>query len=459
MSTPDVMPDLAPDYASSLLVTDLYQLNMVEAYLADGLTGEAIFEVFVRTLAPKRGFLLAAGLEQAVRYALNARMSEAEAAWLTETGRFSQRCLDYLRDFRFTGHIDALPEGTLCFAEEPLLRITAPLPEAQLLETRLLNLLQYQTMVASKAARMRLAAPSADLVDFGLRRAHSGEAGVLAARAAYLAGFLGTATVAAGRAYGLPLLGTMAHAYIQAHEDERAAFASFARARPDQTVFLLDTYDIPRAAERLTALAPELAAEGISLRGVRLDSGDLTAEAKRVRAILDGARLQDVRIFASGGLDESTLQGFVKAGAPIAAYGLGTALVTADDMPSLDITYKLKSYDGRPTRKLSSNKSYWPGPVQIWRERNAEGRLHADHLTCADEAAPSPKAEALLQPIVREGRLCAPLEDVHTARTRAAEALASLPTSAASLEAPEPLTAHVSPALRALAAEVDRRLG
>ena len=270
------------DYARSLLVTDLYQLNMVETYLTEGVDAPAVFELFVRKLPPERGFLMAAGLEQAVAFLTGARVSEAELASLDAMGRFSPVLLDYLAGFRFEGDVDAPPEGTILFPDEPLIRITAPAPQAQLVETRLINLLHFQTLVASKAARMRLAAPEGLLVDFGLRRAHSGEAGVLAARAAYVAGFDGTASVPAGQAFGIPLYGTMAHSFIQTHASEEAAFLAFARARPNETIFLLDTYDTARATETLARIAPVLAAEGIAVRGVRIDSGDLAVETRRL---------------------------------------------------------------------------------------------------------------------------------------------------------------------------------
>jgi nicotinate phosphoribosyltransferase len=304
---------------------------------------------------------------------------------------------------------------------------------------------------------MRLAAPEAALVDFGLRRAHSGESGLMAARAAYLAGFAGTASVAAGRLFGLPLLGTMAHSYIQAHEDETAAFRAYAEARPQETTFLIDTYDVARGAERVAALAPALAAEGIATQGVRIDSGDLAAHARRVRAILDGAGLGAARIIASGGLDEDDLAGIVASGAPIDGFGIGTSLVTSEDMPALDIAYKLKAYAGRPVRKLSEGKSYWPGPTQVWRRLDAEGRFAEDVIAAAGEDGPK-DATPLLRPVLRDGAPVGPAETLEDARARAAEQLARLP---------EPLTRRAdapehpvrpTPHLERLAAETTRRL-
>jgi nicotinate phosphoribosyltransferase len=449
----------AIDFGRDLLLTDLYQLNMVDAYLGTGTTETAVFEFFVRDLPPKRGFLMAAGLAQLVEFLASARVSEEEIAWLRASGHVTDRLVDYLRGFRFTGDVDAMPEGTVCFGDEPLVRITAPMPEAQLVETRLFNFLQFQTLVATKAARMALAAPGRGLVDFGLRRAHSGESGLLAARAAYLAGFAGTATVPAGQRFGIPLYGTMAHSYVQAHESETGAFLDFARAKPEQTVFLIDTYDTLRGARRVAEIAPTLAAEGIGVRGVRIDSGDLAEGARAVRAILDEAGLDDSRIVASGGLDERKLAALTEAGAPIDVYGVGTSLVVSGDMPALDCAYKLKAYAGVPQRKLSENKSYWPGPLQVWRRRDGSGRIAEDLLAAADEPAPGPGWRALLAPVMRAGAPVAPLPDLETARAHAAEELATVPEACRPLDDARPLEAGVSDRLRALAERVDERVG
>ncbi|SME89955.1 nicotinate phosphoribosyltransferase [Tistlia consotensis] len=445
------------DYGRSLLLTDLYQLNMLEAYLAAGTTGTAVFEFFVRRLPARRGFLLAAGLEQVVGFLTEARVDAAELDWLGRSGRFTGRLLDYLAGFRFTGDLDALPEGTPVFADEPLVRVTAPILEAQLVETRLINFLQYQTLVATKAARMVLSAPGKGLVDFGLRRAHSGEAGLLAARAAWLAGFAGTASVPAEQAFGIPLVGTMAHSFVQAFDSEAEAFLAFARARPDQTVFLLDTYDTERAARTVTEIAPRLAAEGIAVRGVRLDSGDLGAHARKVRRILDDAGLTETKIVASGGLDEAELAALTRAGAPIDLFGIGTSLVTSEDLPALDCAYKLKAYAGRARRKRSEGKAYWPGPTQVHRRRDAEGRPIGDLLARADEPAPAgPGWDApLLRPVLRAGRPVAPLPSLAKARAHAAEQLARLPEPLTRLAEAPPYEVAVTDGLRALAAEVD----
>lgn len=441
------------DYSRSLLLTDLYQINMMEAYLAAGMDDIAIFEFFVRKLPATRGFLVAAGLEQAVQFLLEGRCSEQEIAWLRKSARFSERLIDYLAKFQFTGDVDALAEGTVFFSDEPVIRVTAPIVQAQLAETRIINFLHYQTLVATKAARMKLAAPDADLVDFGLRRAHSGEAGLLAARAAYIAGFAGTATVPAAQAFDIPIFGTMAHSFVQAHDNEMDAFTNFAGARPDQTVFLLDTYDTEKAAVRVTELAAELESKGISVRGVRLDSGDLGAHARNVRRILDDAGLQSTRIVASGGIDEHELRKLVAERAPIDTYGIGTSLVTSSDAPALDCAYKLKAYAGRPRRKRSEGKAFWPGATQAFRGYDANGRMSDDVIGCAGETV---RGEPMLRPIIREGKLVDPLPGLQIIRDHAADELARLPAHLQRQETCPAYRVSVTSSLQQLADEVDR---
>src|SRR5690349_2038969 len=292
----------------SPLTTDLYELNMVQAYLDRGEDKEAVFEFFVRRLPERRGFLLAAGLDDALAYLETLRFSPGEIDWLKSTNRFRGNLIDYLTAFRFTGDVHAIPEGSVCFAPEPWLRLTAPLPIAQIIETRLINILHFQTMIASKAARMVLAAPGKILSDFGLRTAHGAEAGLFSARASYLAGFSSAANVLAGERYGIPVVGTMAHSFVQVHDDEMTAFENFARARPDGVVLLIDTYDTEAGARKVVQLAPKLKADGIAIRGVRIDSGDLAAMAKKVRGILDAGGLKDTIILVSGGINEDVLQ-------------------------------------------------------------------------------------------------------------------------------------------------------
>ena len=366
------------DPAASPLLTDLYQLNMIQAYLEHGETRTAVFEFFVRKLPPERGFLIAAGLEQALDFLENLRFSPEELEWLARTGRFGKDLLDHLAQLRFTGDVHAMPEGTAFFANEPILRVTAPLPQAQLIETRLINILHFQSLIAAKAARMVLSAPSKLLVDFGLRRAHGAEAGLFAARASHIAGFTGTATMLAGKLFGIPIYGTMAHSFIQAFDSEEAAFEAFARSRPENLVLLIDTYDTEEAARKVVSLAPRLKAAGIAIRGVRLDSGDLISLAKSVRRILDEGGMKEVTIFASGGIDEVELAKTAEQLAPIDGFGIGTSLTTSFDVPALDCAYKLQEYAGLPRRKRSTGKATWPGRKQVWRQYGPDGRISRD---------------------------------------------------------------------------------
>jgi len=348
-----------------------------------------------------------------------------------------------------------VPEGTPVFGDEPILRVTAPLPEAQLVETRLINLLHFETLIASKAARVVLAAEGRSLVDFGLRRAHGAEAGMLAARASYIAGFAGTATVPAEKLFGIPIFGTMAHSFVEAHDDETAAFEEFARARPDGLTLLIDTYDTETAARKVVALAPRLKADGITIRAVRLDSGDLDALSKSVRRILDDGGLREVTIFASGSLDEYAIAALLRAGAPIDGFGVGTSLTTSSDLPALDCAYKLQEYAGLPRRKQSSGKATWPGRKQVWRQYGVDGRMTGDVLSVETDSHPG---EPLVRQVMAGGRRIGPKPTLADIRDHAGRELARLPESLRRLE-PEPAyPVHVADELQRLAEETDRRL-
>lgn len=440
--------------AASPLLIDLYELNMLEAYLDGGETGTAVFEFFFRKFSPQRNFLMAAGLEQALDFLEGLRFRPHELEWLEKSGRFSRRLLDYLAQFRFTGAADAIPEGTPVFADEPILRVIAPLPEAQIVETRLINLLHFQTVIATKAARMVLAAPGKLLVDFGLRRAHGAEAGLLAARAAYIAGFSGTATLLSGVEFGIPVQGTMAHSFIQAHDDELTAFERFARSRPENLTLLLDTYDSERAAQKVVELAPKLAQAGISIQAVRIDSGDLGEIARRVRKVLDAGGLSKIKVFASGGLDERQLAELAGS-APIDGFGVGTSLTVSTDLPALDCAYKLQEYRGVARRKWSPGKATWPGRKQIFRRFDTEGRMAGDLLTVEGDRQ---AGEPLLAPVMREGKRLAGHPSLDACRERAAAELKRLPAPWRSLDAAPPYPVTISPALAELAAAVDARL-
>ncbi len=442
---------------SSALLTDLYELTMLQAYHDAGMHEEAVFEFFVRDLPPQRRFLMAAGLQPLVEYLTGLRFTGPDLAWLESLRLFSPAFLRSLESLRFTGALHALPEGTVFFGRQtPVVRVTAPIREAQLVESRLMNLLHYSITVASKAARCVLAAQGRRLVDFGLRRAHGAEAALLSARASFLAGFAGTATAAAAAAWDIPVFGTMAHSFVQAHDDEAAAFERFARSFPGGATLLIDTYDTEAAAHAAARLAQRLRREGIAVRGVRIDSGDLAAHARAVRAILDSAALPDLQIVASGNLDEHRIDALVRGAAPIDAFGVGTRMNVSADAPFLDCAYKLAEYAGRPRRKRSEGKATWPGRKQLFRQIGPDGTCERDVLALHDEDLPG---TPLLQPVLRDGRLLAALPTLAESRACAALQLAALPADFRALDGGAPAVAYeVSPseALQRLAETVDR---
>jgi nicotinate phosphoribosyltransferase len=446
--------DLMNKTLASPLSTDLYELNMVQAYLDRGEQAEAVFEFFIRRLPARRNFLLAAGLETVLDYLETLRFTPQHIAWLKQTGRFKANLLDYLASFRFTGDVHAMPEGTVCFPNEPLLRITAPLPIAQLVESRIINVLHFQTLIASKAARMVLAAKGKSLADFGLRSAHGAEAGLLAARASYIAGFSGAANVEAGERFGIPVVGTMAHSFVQIHDDESAAFENFARSRPDGVIFLIDTFNTEAGARKVVALAPRLRSEGVNVRGVRIDSGDMIAMSLKVRRILDDGGLKDVIILVSGGVDEDFIAKVVELEAPIDGFGVGSSLDSSTDAPTLDCAYKLQEYRGKPKRKLSEGKVTWPGRKQVWRKRSAEGRIAGDVL--ALESAPR-EGESLIVPVMKSGERVRATPTLDEIRSRAAAELARLPEPLRGLKPARPYPVEISPELERLAEEATRR--
>jgi nicotinate phosphoribosyltransferase len=436
-----------PSGLPSGLLVDLYQLTMGESYVAEGAAErEATFSLFFRTLPSGWGYALAAGLEDALRYLEELRFGEDDLAFLAKTGLFGERFLERLRAFRFSGSVRALPEGTAVFPSEPLLELTAPLVEAQVVETMVLNEIHLQTLVASKAARSVEAAGGRLLVDFALRRAHGGEAGLKVARASHLAGFDSTSNVLAGRLYGIPIAGTMAHSYVESFPDELEAFRAFARAYPDDCVLLVDTYDTLEGARRAAVVARELAGSGHRLRGVRVDSGDLGELSQGVRAILDEAGFEDAMVFASGGLDEHELARLLAAGAPIGGFGVGTKMGVSADAPFLDLAYKLVELDGRPMLKLSPGKATLPGPKQVWRVAGHD----VLGLAGGENAG-----EPLLLEVMRDGRSTWS-ETLGDVRERARRERESLPAVVRALDA-APYEVRIDPELERLRDEVTRR--
>lgn len=439
----------------SLLLTDLYQLTMLQAYFQQNMNETAVFEFFVRDMPEERNFFMAAGLEQAIDYLEELCFTPEEIEWLGTTGRFTDGFLASLEDLRFTGDVHAMPEGSIFFPHEPILRVTAPLSQAQFVETRLINLLHFQTLIASKAARMKLAAPDKMLVDFGFRRAHGAEAGLLAARASYIGGFTGTATVQAGQLFGIPIFGTMAHSYVEAHGSEFEAFLHFAAAQPDNVVLLIDTYDTEAAAHKVVQLAPLLGGRGIQIKAVRLDSGDLADLAGKVRKILDAGGLDTVTIFSSGNIDEYSLHHLREKHAPIDGFGIGTRLVTSSDKAYLDCAYKLEEYAGLPRRKRSEGKATWPGRKQVYRYYQADGSMSHDLVTLDTDRG---EGQPLLTQIVKTGKRLKKQETLSVMRERAELEINRLPGELRSLQKQKPYLVTISEALRACAASVDARL-
>lgn len=438
---------------ASALLTDLYELTMAEAYLRAGATGEATFSLFIRRLPPERNYLVAAGIGAALDELEAWHFTADDISYLRASGRFSEALLAHLAALRFTGSVRAIPEGTVVFGEEPLLEVTAPLIQAQIIETLLINIVHLHTLLTSKAARVVAAAQGRDVLDFGLRRAHGIDAGMAAARAAYLAGGAATSNVAAGQAYGIPTAGTMAHSFIMTFPSELEAFRAYAAAYPDATTLLIDTYDTVQGARHAAVVAGELAARGHRLRAVRLDSGDLAALSRTVRAVLDGAGLPEVQITASGGLDEYAIAALLAGGAPIDAFGVGTRMDASEDAPTLDAAYKLVEHGGRPVFKRSSGKASLPGRKQVWRSASADGRFTGDVITLADEPPPVAGAVPLLVPVMAAGRRLQPPEPLSAARARCAAERARLPEPLHALTAAPAYPVRISDRLRALIGE------
>ena len=440
--------------SNSALLTDLYQLTMLQGYYEQNMEEPAVFEFFVRKLPKNRGYLVAAGLAQVLTYLEQLQFSADEIAWLASTGRFKPAVLDRLETLKFTGDVHAMPEGTVFFPNEPILRITASLPEAQLIESRIINLLHFQTLIASKAARSVLIAPDKLLVDFGMRRAHGSEAALLAARASYLAGFSGSATVAAGMYFGIPVFGTMAHSFIQAYSRESQAFVHFAEANPDNVVLLIDTYDTEAGAQKVVDLSATLHAQGIKIKGVRLDSGDLADHARKVRIILDRGGLNNTTIFASGNIDDYKLEELMAQQAPIDGFGIGTHMDTSADAPYLDCAYKLQEYAGIARRKRSEGKATWPGRKQVYRNYNDNGIMSGDTVTI--ENAPC-AGQPLLQLVMQGGKTVARQPTLIEARAQAQRQLNGLPVSLRQLSNTPEHPVIISDELQALAKIVDER--
>jgi len=423
------MPEQRINPHHSALFTDLYELTMSQAYYAEEMTAPAVFELFFREMPENRNYVVAAGLDEVLDYLENLRFTAAELDWLKQYGQFSEAFLDKLENFRFSGDVHAVPEGTVVFENEPVFQVVAPLPEAQLIETFVLNQFHLQSVAATKAARVVTAAAGRRVVDFGSRRSHGIDAALKVARSSYMMGAAGTSNVAAGRLYDIPTFGTMAHSYIQAHPDELSAFTAFSREFPETTL-LLDTYDTLGGMRKVVDLSRQLG-ENFKIRSVRLDSGNLAELAKQVRQGLDQAGLADIKIIASSSLNEYKIAKFIAAGVPIDGFGVGTELAVSSDMPEIDYSYKLVAYDGQPRMKLSSSKLVMPGRKQVYRNMG-EGRMLYDMITPIDEAG---EGEPLLIPVMQGGqRLDAGRVSLQQAREHAKAQLAALPEELKALE-------------------------
>lgn len=454
----------APPRDGSLagLFVDLYELTMAQAYLHEGRHAEpAVFDLFFRTLPDQRHFLVAAGLARLLEDLEALRFSAEDVAYLESLGRFAPDFLNWLRGWQFTGNIRALPEGTVCFANEPLIEVSAPLGEAQLIETLAINRLHYSTLVAAKGARVVAAAGGRSVVDFGARRAHGTDAALEAARALYLVGFDATSNLEAGRRYGIPVAGTMAHSYVQAHASDLEAFRTFVAEFPETTL-LVDTYDTADGIAAVIALAQEFEArnERLPVRALRIDSGDLAAAARDARARLDAAGLEAIELLASGGLDEWDVRALVERGAPYDGFGVGTRVITSGDAPTGDAVYKLVALNGRGLLKLSTGKATLPGTKQVYRQLNPDTTIDRDVLTTADDR--STIGSPLLIEVMRDGQRvpeAAAAVDLEASRARAATELGRLPDPQRALDPTPPLSVVVSEALQAERDLVAARVG
>jgi nicotinate phosphoribosyltransferase len=436
------------------LLTDLYQLTMAACYFDQGMQGEATFSLFIRKYPAQRGYFVAAGLAEALTYLETLRFMTEDLAYLASTGLFQDRFLAFLKDLRFTGEVHALPEGSIFFADEPILEVSAPIIEAQLAETFIINAVNLQTMIATKAARVNHAAGGRPVVDFSLRRTQGSDAGLKVARASYLAGFAGTSNVLAGKVYDIPIFGTMAHSYITSFPNEIDAFRVFARNFSAGTTLLIDTYDNISGAQHAVTVAKEMEGKGQRLEFVRLDSGDMAAISKDVRRILDDNGLGYVRILASGGFDEHKIAGLLADGARIDAFAVGTKMGVSADAPYFDIAYKLVRYADRPVMKLSSGKVTLVDKKQVWRTFDDQGSMRQDIIALRDEAVPD--GSPLLTTVMAGGWIIRPLPTLPACRDYFQTQFARLPAVCKTLQDTARYPVRLSAGLTKLQAQVEQ---
>lgn len=437
------------------LVTDLYELTMAASYFEEGMSGEATFSLFIRDYPEFRSYFVSAGIEHLVELLADLRFDESTLQYIASLGKFSPEFIEHLRGFRFSGTVRAIPEGRIFFTEEPVVEVTAPIIEAQLVETLVMNVVQLETMMASKAARIVQAAGGRGLIDFGMRRAHGVDAAVKAARASFIVGFLGTSNLLAGKIYGIPVYGTMAHSYVTSFPRELDAYSAFARAFPDNTVLLIDTYDTVAGARKAVETARVLERRGKKLLAVRLDSGDMAELSRQVRLVLDGAGLTDVRIMASGNLDEFKVESMVSSGAKIDTYAVGTRLCVSADAPYLDIAYKLVEYNGQPVLKLSAGKKTWVGKKQVYRFYDPEGMIDHDSLCLAEPEQST--GDPLLRKVMEGGQPCLDAEPLEKIRARFRDDWRRLPMPIREIRPRGSLRVEVSDSLRKADETVSRK--
>ena len=438
------------------LFTDLYELTMAQTYFERGMFAPATFDLFFRSYPPNRGYLVCAGLEDVLDFLEGVSFGDGSREYLRETGMFTHDFLDFLGGLQFTGSVRALPEGRIFFANEPVIEVTAPLIEAQLVETLIINRLNFQSLQATKAARCVSAGRGRAVSDFGARRAPGVDSALTMARSGFIAGFQSTSNVMAARRYGIPPAGTMAHSMITAFPTELEAFRAYAAAFPQRTILLLDTYDTIEGAHNAAQVGREMETRGNRLVGVRLDSGDYLDLSRRVRRILDDAGLDYVRIVASGGIDEFEIERLVGEGAPIDIFGVGTKVTTSADAPYCDMSYKLTCYDGRPVMKLSPEKVSPPGAKQIYRLRDREGQFERDVVTLQEESLPG--GEALLEKVMDGGGRTGPCPSLAEMRDRFEQDFGRLDDHFKELHNPPHYPVSFSPALTRLTARVQGQI-
>jgi len=438
------------------LLTDLYQLTMAQSYFHSRKLEPATFSLFVRSYPTDRSYFISAGLPDVLAFLEHFAFDAEAIDYLKSQRLFADDFLDFLQGLRFTGEVWAIPEGRLFFKDEPVLEITAPIIEAQLVETFIINQINLQSLIATKASRCVHAARGRALVDFSLRRAHGIDAGMKVARSSYLAGFAGTSNVRAGYHYGIPIVGTMAHSFVSSFDREIEAFRAFVASFPNNSILLIDTYDTVTGAHKAVEVAKEMAGRGQRLQGVRIDSGDLAVLARKVRKILDEAGLSDVKIIASGGLDEYDLAEFADANVPYDSYGVGTKMGVSADAPWFDMAYKLVDYNNRPVLKLSTGKASWPGRKQVFRFHDSRGQLRKDVIALRDEELSG--AEPLLKKVMEKGAVIESPPSLEQGRKRCLAELKQLPETAKAIRNPAYYSVESTFRLSSLRAEIEKQI-